>query len=315
MKAPANKNFSLTRDSAAIDRGVKCFVPWPLYATVGEWNFYPAGDDPTRIMDEHWYMTPYYYVRDTYYQQPVFPLTGVNITKDNYVDGPLEDWTKGACTFNGVDQYAVCPNSRLNQTLTIPIRYRWDKNGQKEDRVITGSDFKSPQVWDSSFCIEAFFKTESRDCVLVQKMAETGYSLTIDDTGRLLLEVKAPADSARLRSTETINDDTWHHVLVQVDRSERILTIYIDGRRDASGAGIGNFSIDNDSDLLVCGTPKGKCLKGAVEFIRIALGTLDDAKTSIEELYAWQFDGPFLRDFAGREPVGRRDAGALERVD
>ncbi len=314
MKAPANKDFSLTRDSAAIDRGVKCFVPWPLYATVGEWNFYPAGDDPTRIMDEHWYMTPYYYVRDTYYQQPVFPLTGVNITKDNYVDGPLEDWTKGACTFNGVDQYAVCPNSRLNQTLTIPIRYRWDKNGQKEDRVITGSDFKSPQVWDSSFCIEAFFKTESRDCVLVQKMAETGYGLTIDDTGKLLLEIKAPADSARLRSTETINDGTWHHVLVQVDRSERILTIYIDGRRDASGAGIGNFSIDNDSDLLVCGTPNGKCLKGAVEFIRIALGTLDDAKTSIEELYAWQFDGPFLRDFAGREPVGRRDAGALERV-
>ena len=119
---------------AALDQGVKCFVPWSLYADVAEWNFYPAGDNPARIIDEHWYMTPYYYVRDTYYLNPRFPLTGVNITKDDYVDGPLENWTKGACTFNGKDQYAVCPNAKLNQTLTIPIRFRWDKSGQREDR-------------------------------------------------------------------------------------------------------------------------------------------------------------------------------------
>jgi hypothetical protein len=123
MKDPAKKDFSLTEDSPAIDRGVKCFVPWPLYAVVGEWNFYPAGNDPTRILDEHWYMTPYYYVRDDYYKLPMFPLTGINITKDNYVDGPLEDWTNGACTFNGENQYAVCPNSKLNKILTIPIRF------------------------------------------------------------------------------------------------------------------------------------------------------------------------------------------------
>ena len=50
--------------------------------------------------------------------------------------------------------------------------------------------------------------------------------------------------------------------------------------------------------------------------MRIALGTLADARTTIEELYAWQFDGPFLRDFTGREPTGaRRDAGAIEGSD
>ena len=37
-----------------------------------------------------------------------------------------------------------------------------------------------------------------------------------------------------------------------------------------------------------------------------------DTKTTIDELYTWQFDGPFLRDFTGRKPVGRRDAGAIE---
>jgi hypothetical protein len=71
---------------------------------------------------------------------------------------------------------------------------------------------------------------------------------------------------------------------------------------------------DNGSDLFVCGMPEGHCLQGTVEFLRISLGTLKDAKTDINELYAWQFDGPFLRDFAGRTPTGKRDAGALEFV-
>jgi len=314
MKAPAGKDFSLTEGSAAVDRGVKCFVPWPLYAVVGEWNFYPAGDDPTRIIDEHWYMTPYYYVRNTYYKQPMFPLTGVNVTRDNYVDGPLEDWTKGACTFNGQDQYAVCSNEKLNQTLTIPIKFRWDKNGQTEDRKVTGKDFKSPQIWDSSFCIEAYFKTESSDCVLVRKMNGTGYELAIDASGKLVLAAKAPGDSAKLTSNTKINDGRWHHVLAEADRDAKRFTIYIDGKQDVSGTGIGKTSIDNDADLFVCGTPNGQCLKGSIEFLRISLGTLADAKTTIEELYAWQFDGPFLRDFTGRRPNGKRDAGALERL-
>ena len=41
--------------------------------------------------------------------------------------------------------------------------------------------------------------------------------------------------------------------------------------------------------------------------------SLADARTTIEELYAWQFDGPALRDMRGAEPLGQgRDAGALE---
>ena len=52
---------------------------------------------------------------------------------------------------------------------------------------------------------------------------------------------------------------------------------------------------------------------GAIDFLRICRGTLADASTTIEELYAWQFDGPSLRDFTGRKPAdGKRDAGAIE---
>lgn len=315
LQDPASHDFSLRQDTPACDRGVTCFVPWSLYATVGEWNFYPAGNDLTRIMDEHWYMTPYYYTRDTYYQQPMFPLTGVNFSQDSYVDGPLEDWTRGACTFNGEDQYAYCPNSQLNETLTIPIRYRWDKQGQQEDRKVQGKDFKSPQVWDSNFCIEVYFKTEARDGVLVQKMAESGYGLSLDRSGRLLFTVKAAGISSSLHSRGSINDGQWHHVIAEADRAAQILTLYVDGKRDASGPGIGNGSLASSSDLFVCGTPQGRNLKGTLEFLRISLGTLEDAKTNIHELYAWQFDGPFLRDFTGRKPKGKRDAGALERID
>ena len=43
----------------------------------------------------------------------------------------------------------------------------------------------------------------------------------------------------------------------------------------------------------------------------LAQGTLAEADTTIEELYAWEFAGPQLRDFTGRESVGARDAGAI----
>lgn len=37
---------------------------------------------------------------------------------------------------------------------------------------------------------------------------------------------------------------------------------------------------------------------------------------NIEELYAWEFEGPFLSDFTGRKPAGpRRDVGAIEKAD
>ena len=42
-------------------------------------------------------------------------------------------------------------------------------------------------------------------------------------------------------------------------------------------------------------------------------GTLADAETNIQELYDWEFNGPFLKDFAGHLPTGAsRDAGAVE---
>jgi hypothetical protein len=154
LRDPANRDFRLTEDSLACERGVRCFVPWSLYAGVGEWNFYPAGNDPTRILDEHWYMTPYYYVRDSYHQQPMFPLTGVNVTKDNYVDGPLEDWTQGACTFTARISMPSARTTRepdADDSDPLPVGPERPEGGPAG----FGQRFQKPPGLDSNFCIEA----------------------------------------------------------------------------------------------------------------------------------------------------------------
>ena len=76
-----------------------------------------------------------------------------------------------------------------------------------------------------------------------------------------------------------------------------------------------DVSLANDADLYVGGTPQGHYLNGAIDFLRIARGTLADSKTTIEELYAWEFNGPFLYDFTGRErPADGGCAGAIDEV-
>ena len=91
------------------------------------------------------------------------------------------------------------------------------------------------------------------------------------------------------------------------------MTIYVDGKADAAGGPPAPGSLANGADFYVGGTPAGGCLNGAIDYARVSLGSLADARTTIGELYAWQFNGPFLRDFAGNPVNGkRRDAGALE---
>ncbi|MFW6189792.1 MAG: LamG domain-containing protein, partial [Planctomycetota bacterium] len=426
-------DFRPGTDSTAREKGVRVFVPWGLYAMVGEWNFYPVEDDPTRIIDEHWYLTPYHTNRGEYYKLPMYPLEAVNVGAADYVNGPLEDWTKGALRFNGIDQYAVLSNQKATEpvqyegqasvppwiTLTLPAkmmpgkRYRmkvelegiekgmklgfdlhwartdgtyagflkWggdprtvtgeggpyffsftppDKEGlgayiptvylrrpgegnemvrkvnpsvPKGDprgetktvtlgggkktvkRTATGPEVKSPQIYESNFLLEAYFRTAPGHTggTLARKMDEAGYSLTVNGDGGATFAAAGPGASGRVSSRAKVNDGEWHHVIAEADRKAGTLTLYVDGEKDAAGAGVGpDVSLANDSDLYVGGTPEGAYLEGAFEFLRIARGTLADAKTTIEELHEWQFDGPFLRDFTGGEPVGQRDAGAIE---
>jgi hypothetical protein len=318
LNDPSKGDFRPAPGSPAVGKGVKVFVPWSLSGVVGEWNFYPAGGDPSRIPDEHWYMTDYHVSRDTYHERPMYPLKAVNVTAADYVQGPLEDWIAGALTFSAAKkQYATLANGEMMSPFAFSDRRKSLHEGAKpEPCTVEGEALKNPQIYTSNLLIEAYFKTAPGHGggVLLEKVKGGGYSLSVDAGGRLSFSVSGSGGSARLESRSKVNDGRWHHAVVESDRQQRTLTIYVDGRKDAAGAGIdGTVSLANDGDLCVGGTPEGRCLDGALDFLRIAQGTLADAETTIEELFAWEFDGPQLRDFAGRKSSGTRDAGAVAK--
>ncbi len=321
LRDPAKGDFRPAAGSAAADQGVKVFVPWALSGVVGEWNFYPAGDDPANLIDEHWYMTDYFVSRDDYYQRPMYPLKGVNVGKEDYAAGVLEDWIPGALRFSAAKkQYAVLANADLMKPFSFQdLKKSRHEGARPEPCTVEGEALKNPQVYASSMLIEVCFRTEPGHTggVLMEKMKGGGYSLAVGAGGKLSFGVKGGAASAAVESAARVNDGKWHHAVAEADRQAKTLTVYVDGRKDASAAGVdGTASLANEGDVVVGGTPEGRYLDGTLDFLRLALGTLADADTTIEELYAWEFAGPFLRDFAGRAPAGaRRDAGAVEKVD
>ncbi|HLF92853.1 MAG TPA: LamG-like jellyroll fold domain-containing protein, partial [Planctomycetota bacterium] len=314
LRDPSKGDFRPAANSPGGGKGVKVFVPWALSGVVGEWNFYPVGGDPAVIPDEHWYMTDYHVSRDTYRERPMYPLKGVNVGAADYVQGPLEDWIAGALGFSPAKkQYAVLANSGLMAPFSFTDLKKSRHEGAKpEPCTIEGEALKNPQVHGSNLLIEVHFRTAPGHAggVLMEKMKGGGYGLTVNGAGRLSFAVKG----AVVESQAKVNDGRWHHAVVEADRKAKTLTVYVDGRKDAAGAGVdGTVSLANDGDVYVGGTPEGRGLDGALDFLRIAQGTLADADTTIEELYAWEFDGPQLRDFTGRKAAGARDAGALGR--
>jgi hypothetical protein len=434
LRDPAKRDLRLADDSAAIDRGVKVFVPWALHAVVGEWHFRRNRRDPTRVIDEHWYMTPYHVRRAEYYQRPTYPLKAVNVAAEDYVAGTLEDWTEGALRLNGADQYAVlshaeltkpfqyeakakageggwvtvtapkavAPGQRFTITLKAPgaaegeklgahlhwsRKERWggfnawggeakdaqggtpctfaftpkdrpgldhfslliflSPTGEWEDKTtsvtldiakadgpaelkmqtvtigngdgvsrrrVEGEALKNPRVHSSSFLVEVYFRTKPGHTAgpLVSHLGERGYELLVDLFGGASLAVRADGPEA-IATQAKVNDGRWHHLIAEVDRTASVLRLYVDGKLDTEQRIELTGSLASEADLLVGRSAKGRHFAGDIEFLRIALGTLADAKTTIQELHAWQFDGPFLRDFTGRRsPDGRRDAGAIE---
>ncbi len=323
LRDPERHDFRPRRASEAASRGVKVFVPWGLYATVGEWGFARCNQDPTRIIDEHWFMTPYYGERKTYKDTPRYPLKGVNIGADDYVRGDLENWTHGALRLNGRDQYAMIDGEQLAQPFTIVTREVKSKGGVTTEtttkKTFQPELLRTVSIDTSNFLLEVYFRTR-RDHAgggLVSKMGlEAGYALMLNRRGGVEFAVRADGKTERVVDSTRINDGAWHHVVAEVDREAGRMTVYVDGERAAEGrcALPPDASLVNEADFVVGKSPEGDCLAGTLDFLRVARGTLADARTTIEELCAWQFvEGPFLEDFTGR----RRDfedsaAGAID---
>jgi hypothetical protein len=176
------------------------------------------------------------------------------------------------------------------------------------------SALPNPHDVDGQFLVEVYFRTVpgKAGAALVSDLDGRGYELGLDGAGLPVFVVRAGAETV-LTGPAPLHDGKWHHLVAEADRAAGQIRLYVDGRAAAGSSADLAGSMRNGADLLVGKGASGAHFAGSIEFLRIALGTLADAKTTIEELYAWQFDGPFLRDFAGRAPAGaRRDAGALE---
>ena len=275
----------------------KVFVPWSLHGVVGEWTFAVNNEDHTRVIDEHSYLTPYHRARKQYYKRPYYPLRAVGVQRDDFVDGTLETWTRGALRLNGESQYLTIDQAKLAEKLSF------EEGGRT--LVVEAREKRTVNIDESNFMIETYLKIDKDSGVLVQKMdTQAGYSLSVRDNGILKFETRTGGGRMAVRlSSKPVADGGWHHIVAEVDRNATDgLHLYIDGK-PADGKLTGSVtsaSLYNEGDFLVAGGPGLDHLRCTLDFLRIARGALTDAHTTIEELYAWELDGPFLDDFSGR---------------
>ncbi len=338
-------DFRPSKGSAAIDNGVRYFVPWALYGTVGEWHFTENHADPTAVMDYAWYMAEPHYHRMMYEFVPTADLSLSSASLDDYVSSPSEDWAKGAVHFDGkrfarvtdrmlradiqMPAYQIKPDGSVGKAnmvppgplweLPEPVRMKGSTPVFAKNAVFTfpGEKRRTLAVSTENLLLEATLRTEGDGVILGKHDGRSGYQLSVDRAGKAVFRISAEGRDCIVRSARRIADGTWHHVLAEVDRKTGRMTLYLDGQADARGkAGIdAETSIDNRADFLVAkaSDDTGR-FTGAIDFLRVCHGTLADAQTTIEELHAWQSAGPATRDFAGHAPAKRRDAGALERL-
>ncbi|MFW5732132.1 MAG: LamG-like jellyroll fold domain-containing protein [Planctomycetota bacterium] len=306
-------DFRPAKNSAAIGRGARVFVPWPLYATVAEWNFRINRADPNTLIDDHWYMRPYYDSRETYHHLPHVPLTARNVTAADYIDGPLESWTRGALRFNGKDQSARITHEQLTREITYTHKGK--------THTVAGTDRISLDMAANSFTIEAYLRTANnakRGSILAKAGQSAGYLLRVSNNGAPEIVLRAGEGRKVNIEGKPINDGKWHHLLVEVDRPTKIARIYVDGELTGRGslADLTDGSLSNPADVLLGVGPGDDYFAGAIDFLRVSRGTLADAKTTIDELRAWQFAGPQFADFLGQpRPDGAGTAGAIQSAN
>lgn len=315
----AKRDFRPRDDSAAIDRGVKVFVPWGLSGTVGEWHFRLHPKDPATIVADDMYAQRWANSAEMHQltprggppkdgpgHVPGNELAGAGITADDYIDGPLEDWVRSALRFDG-KRHLVLPEERLVRDF--------GRQAGKERETIPGRERKTVRMQDNNFLIEAVLRADAGGGRIAGKLdASAGYALELDGQGRPLLRLRSGGSEAVATAAVAVKDGRWHHVLAEVDRAAGRVTIHVNGR-DGRAVLTGTLpaataSLDNPADFTV-----GQGFTGALDVLRVVRGTLADADTTIGELMAWQFNGPAGRDFAGRKPTGtHRDVGAIEHA-
>ncbi|MFW5864001.1 MAG: LamG-like jellyroll fold domain-containing protein [bacterium] len=333
-------DFRPADDSPAIDKGLRYFVPWSLHGTVGEWHFTENHADPTSVMDYSWYMCEPHYNRMMYEFVPSSDLTMNEATLEDYAPSPSEDWANGAVTFDGGRFASVSdahlradielaawpkqPNGEYGKMRDAPQGPLWKvpeptdgKNFARDAKyVFPGEHRRTLAVSTENLLLEANFKADGAGVIMGKSDGKAGYQMLVNDTGKAVFRLTANGRHNDIVSKTSVNDGKWRHVIGEVDRETGRMTIYVDGQKESESKSAlsADVSIDNHADFLVGkASDDSGYFKGAIDYLRVCHGTLDDAKTTIDELYAWQTDGPMYYDMTGARPVGQRDTGAIEK--
>ncbi|MFP4579447.1 MAG: LamG domain-containing protein [Candidatus Sumerlaeia bacterium] len=293
LKDPENGDFR-PKEAAKATKAVKAFIPWSLRSTVGEWNFIRNNDDPTVVLDQHWLMSEALVDRNLYHYGPRYNLSGEDIGADNFVSGWLEDWTTGSVNFTGD---AAClfrlTDSEIKAPVTIPA------GTKKKSEPLNFGSGKLPTVEmdTNNFLIETVVKPSRGGGVLAGKSdASSGYTLSLNEAGKVVLSVKSGGQESVVTSAEAVASGKWSHLIGEVDRKAGSLRLYVNGKLAAEAdCKLGSKGLGNGGDFIV-----GQGFAGAMDFLRVARSTLAESETTIQELYEWQFNGPFLKDFTGR---------------
>ena len=333
-------DFAPTPDSPALDEGGIYFVPWSLYGTVGEWQFTVNHADPTKVTDYHFFMDETHFDRKSYELLPSFDLVLDQANVDHYVDGITEDWVPSAMRFDG-KRFARYPDAPMREDIKLPI-VKFHGTGSMSEKERLGEPWtidepsgqggkfsetdmarypaekrQSLIITTQNLLIEAQFRAETGGMLLGKYDGQSGYALQVGEDGKARFLIAAGGKMAAVSTAASVNDGNWHHVIGEVDRASGRMTIYLDGKEAGSSqTSLGpDVSIDTTADVLVAKAHDDSArFTGDIDFLRVCRGTLADSLTDIAELYAWQTNGPFRYDYFGSAPKGRRDVGAIERI-
>jgi hypothetical protein len=260
---------------------------------------------------------------------PAFDLAiqGAPSEADAYVESASEDWVPGALFLDGKRTCRIA-HDKIRADFAVDLT-AWIAKPQVSKKDVPGKPWritgkqaifpgelrKTIDFGATNILIETIVRIDTGQVggsIARKHDGRTGYQLAVADDGRVAFTISAGGRSGSVASVRALNDGRWHHVLAEFDRSKQRGTMYIDGKAVAHAKCSlpADASLGNEADFVV-----GEGVRGAIDFLRLCQGTLEDAETTIEELHAWQTAGPVTRDFCGHAPKGRRDIGAVERVD
>ncbi len=218
-----SRDYRLADSSAAIDRGVKVFVPWSLTAPVGEWHFRLMPAAPSTVLATDLFLQDFVFSQNDLHYGGAIPsndLEGSTFTAKDYETGALEDWAPSALRFDG-SKKLVLPNSRLAKPFEI------DQSGKKV--TIDGTRRKTVDMQNNNFLIETVLRIDAtgQTATLASKLDESaGYALGLTAAGKPEFQLRTGGRSQTFTATTPLSADTWHHLIAEVDRTSGKVTFF-----------------------------------------------------------------------------------------